>query len=354
MNRNLPKVAKNKNLVNPRDIMARAVLGLCLLPLIAAAADGEWQVPKTSFGHPDLQGVWTNATMTPFERPSQYGEQLVLTPELGKQMEENNPFERMKAMDSRPTDPDAPPPTAGQGVGGYNVFWMDPGTRVVQVNGEYRTSIISSPKDGQVPYSEQGRKAFTETYGRRSSQVGFDGPEIRGLGERCLVGFGSTGGPPMLPVLYNNHYQIVQTPDHVMIMVEMNHDARIIRLDDAHRPAAMKPWLGDSVGHWEGDTLVVETINFHPGQTVRAATRHRLYVPATAKITERFTRTGPDSILYQFTVEDEEAYTQPWTGEMPMYATDKHIYEYACHEGNHSLPGILGGARQEEREGKRE
>ncbi|MGQ9427229.1 hypothetical protein [Gilvimarinus sp. F26214L] len=330
------------------------ILCLGLLPVASFAADGEWQVPKTAFGHPDLQGTWTNATMTPLERPERYGDQLVLTPEMGKKMEENSPFARLKEFDSRPTDPDAPPPAAGAGVGGYNAFWMDPGTRIVQVDGEYRTSIISSPKNGRIPYTDDARKHLRETFGRRTSEIGYDGPETRGLGERCLVGFGSTGGPPMLPVLYNNHYQIVQTPDHVMILVEMDHDARIIRLNSEHRAPELHPWLGDSVGHWEGDTLVVETVNIHPTQEIRASrSDYAIYIPPAATVTERFTRTGPNSILYQFTVEDDEAYTESWTGEMPMYTVDKPIYEYACHEGNYSLPGILAGARQEEREGKR-
>ncbi len=319
----------------------------------AAAAD-DWKTPKTSFGHPDLQGTWTNATMTTLERPAQYGKQRALPEEVGRQMEENNPIERMKEMERKSiTDPNAPPPPKGAGVGGYNVFWMDPGTRLAKVNGEYRTSIISSTEDGKVPYSKEGAKTFRDSYAYRTGPEGFDGPEARGLGERCLVGFGSSGGPPMLSVLYNNHYQIVQNEDHVMIMVEMNHDARIVRLNDEHYPDVITPWMGDSVGHWEGDTLVVETINTNPKQAIRAATRHRLYVPGTAKIVERFTRTGPNEMLYQFTIEDEKAYTEAWTGEMPMYRAEGEIFEYACHEGNYSLPGILRGAREEEAEGKR-
>ncbi len=325
------------------------LLGIAVIAIALPVNAADWKTPKTAFGHPDLQGIWTNATMTQFERPSQFGEQKVIPDEVGKKLEENNPFERMKEFDSRPTDPNAPAPKAGN-VGGYNAFWMDPGTKVARVNGEYRTSIVASTKDGKVPYSEAGSKAFRDSYARRNSDIGMDGPEIRGLGERCLVGFGSSGGPPMLSVLYNNHYQIVQNKDHVMIMVEMNHDARIIRLNSEHSPDVIKPWMGDSIGHWDGDTLVVETINQHPAQVIRAATRHRLYVPETAKITERFTRTGPREMLYQFTVEDDEAYTEAWTGEMPMYATDEHMFEYACHEGNYSLPGILAGAREEEKE----
>jgi len=337
-----------------KRIILCGILGAALLPFNSFAASDGWQTPRTPFGQPDLQGTWTNATITPLERPTQFGDQLVLTPEMGRKMEENSPFARMKAFDSRPTDPDAPPPPAGGNIGGYNAFWMDPGTRIVQVNGEYRTSIISSPKDGQIPYTKAAREYMAEAFGRRTSEIGYDGPEVRGLNERCLVGYGSTGGPPMLSVLYNNNYQIVQTPDHVMIQVEMNHDARIIRLNAEHRAPELQPFLGDSVGHWEGDTLVVKTININPLQEIRGVwSDYAIYVPPTATVTERFTRTGPNSLLYQFTVEDDKAYTQAWTGEMPMYTVDQPIYEYACHEGNYALPGILRGARQEERKGKR-
>ena len=181
--------------------------------------------------------------------------------------------------------------------------------------------------------------------------TGYDGPEQRPLGERCMVGFGSSGGPPMLPVLYNNNLQLVQNEDYVMIVVEMNHDARIIRLDSEHLGDEFSPWLGDSVGHWDGDTLVVETVNFHPQQSFRFAIKHVLYMPPTAIVTERFTRTGPDEILYEFTVEDDLAYTQPWTAQIPFRTAEGSLYEYACHEGNYALPGILAGARREEREG---
>ena len=163
-----------------------------------------------------------------------------------------------------------------------------------------------------------------------------------------MVGFGSSGGPPMLPVLYNNNYQIVQNENYILILAEMNHDARIVRLNDEHKDNRFKPWLGDSIGHWERNTLVVETINFHPQQSFRFAIKHSLYLPQTAKVIERFTRSDQDTILYEFTVEDSNAYTQPWSAEIPFRKTESPMYEYACHEGNYALPGILGGARREE------
>ena len=175
-----------------------------------------------------------------------------------------------------------------------------------------------------------------------------DHPEERSLGERCIVGFGSSGGPPMLNVLYNNHYQIVQSPGFVMIMVEMNHDARIIRLESEHNPDEMRPWLGDSIGWWEGDTLVVKTKNHHPQQKFRAAIRHQILIMDGAEVTERFTRTSDNEILYEFEVNDKKAYRDIWKGEMPLRATDAKIYEYACHEGNYAMANILAGARAEE------
>ena len=153
----------------------------------------------------------------------------------------------------------------------------------------------------------------------------------------------------MINVLYNNNYQFVQSPGVVAIVVEMNHDVRIIRLGGKHPPANITPWTGDSIGHWDGDTLVVETTNMHPGQSFAFEFRHRFYVPPTAKVTERFTRISKDQIFYEFTVEDAVAYKQPWRGEMVFDATEGPVYEYACHEGNYAMPGILGGARSDEK-----
>jgi hypothetical protein len=172
------------------------------------------------------------------------------------------------------------------------------------------------------------------------------------VAERCIIGFGSTGGPPMINVLYNNNYQIVQTPDHVMIKVEMNNDARIVRLDDGHQPAAMERWLGDSVGRWEGDTLVVETRNFHRGESVRPYFNNTFYVSPDAVVTERFTRWSDDEILYEFGVEDPGVLERPWRAEMTLTRAEGPVYEYACHEGNYALPGILAGAREDERQGR--
>jgi hypothetical protein len=170
----------------------------------------------------------------------------------------------------------------------------------------------------------------------------YDGPESRPLGERCIMSFSSSAGPPMLPLLYNNNYQIVQTKDSVSILVEMVHDTRVIRINGKPRPSNIRQWMGDSIGHYEGDTLVVETNNFYDQQTFMGASPSR-------KIIERFTRIAPNKILYRFTVEDPTTYAQPFTGELAFNTAQGNMYEYACHEGNYALPGVLAGARADER-----
>jgi hypothetical protein len=225
---------------------------------------------------------------------------------------------------------------------------MDPGERLAVVNGEIRTSVIVEPEDGQLPYSEQGRANFAAAMQQRQS---YNGPEVRPLGERCMVGFGSSGGPPKLPVLYNNLTQIIQTKSHVVLLAEMNHDARIVRMNSEHQDPPLYPWLGDSIGYYEEGSLVIETTNFHGQQGLRSSLEHRFYGSQQMKVTERFTRTSDDTVLYQFTVEDAANYSQPWSGELPMNANGERLFEYACHEGNYALPGILAGARRADAEG---
>jgi len=279
----------------------------------ASAADAQWQAPRTPWGTPDLQGTWTNASLTSLERDDLFKGKATLSDAEAAEFERTNAFALFSAADAKPTDPSVQS-KASSDPGGYNAFWLDPGTRLATVKGEHRTSFIVEPTNGKVPYTPDGLKAFQAA----RAGMNFDGPERRALGERCLLGFGSTSGPPMLPDVYNNNYQIT-------------------------------PWMGDSVGHWEGDTLVVETTNLNPGQKAHYGIKQRFYLPPTGKVTERFTRVGEKEILYQFTVEDGTTYTQPWKGEVPLRQTDDHIYEYACHEGNYSLPGILAGAREQEK-----
>jgi hypothetical protein len=306
-----------------------------------------WTMPRTPDGKPDLQGSWSNATLTPLERAE--GTPLVMTKEQVVAREKGfaDRVERL-AADS---DPDRPaPPKGGDGstgaagmVGGYNNFWIDPGDRVAVVNGEPRASLIVDPPNGRVPPTtpesrQRGQARLAMAKGRGQ----YDHPELRPLAERCLMSFGSNAGPPMLPnYFYNNNYQIVQTKDHIMILVEMVHDVRMIRMGGQRLPKQVRPWMGDSIGRWEGDTLVVETTNFHPMQQFRGASEN-------LKVTERFTRTGPDQILYKFTIDDPSTFTAPWSGEVPFNRTEELIYEYACHEGNYALSNVLSGERNRE------
>ncbi len=316
----------------------------------AASASGQWVVPRTPDGRPDLQGNWSSATLTPFERPRDQGP--VLTWEEVERLEGRAAgyIERV----SRPSDPNrTAPPQGGDGstggagnVGGYNGIYMDRGSRVAVVNGEPRSSLITRPADGRVPSRTPEATQEAAEYRELMRQFGpYDHPEVRPLGERCIVSFGRNIGPPMLPNgAYNNNYTIVQTPDHVLIMAEMVHDARIIRIGDGPRlPANVLPWMGDSWGHWEGDVLVVETTNINPVH------RYRGTSPENMTVIERFSRVDEETVLYEFTVDDPTTYTEPWGGQVPMKALHDRLYEYACHEGNYALSNILSGARYQER-----
>ena len=329
---------------------AASFLGLCIAvtafgvvaPAVAqapASTSGDWVVPRTPDGRPDLQGNWSSATITPLQRPE--GQDLVLSWEEVEAREGRaaNFLERV----SRPSDPDRLAPSAGGGVGGYNGIYIDRGDKVARVYGEPRSSLITHPANGRTPEltpEAQARRAERREF--RSQFGSYDHPELRPLGERCLVSFGSNAGPPMLPNgFYNNNYTIVQTPDYVVIMAEMVLDARIIRIGDGPRlPDHIRPWMGDSWGHWEGDVLVVETTNIHP--------LHR-YSGEKMKVIERFSRMAEDAILYEFTIDDPSTYTEPWGGQVPMMALNDRLYEYACHEGNYALSNILSGARYQER-----
>jgi hypothetical protein len=310
------------------------------------AAEASYITPLTEFGVPDIQGTWSLATQTNLERPDRFEGKLAISEEEAILIE-MRVRARMEAS-NRPSDPNREAPSAGQNVGGYNTFWMDPGEQLAVVAGEIRTSVIVEPEDGQLPYSEQGRANFAAAMQQRQS---YDGPEVRPLGERCMVGFGSSGGPPKLPVLYNNLTQIIQTESHVVLLAEMNHDARIVRMNSAHQDPPLYPWLGDSIGYYEEGSLVIETTNFHAQQGMRSSLEHRFYGSQQMKVLERFTRTSDETILYQFIVEDPTNYSQSWSGELPMNANGERLYEYACHEGNYALPGILAGARRADTEG---
>jgi hypothetical protein len=333
-------------------------------PAKKPAAAGPRAVPRMPDGHPDLQGTYDLATLTPLERTA--GSPLVLTEEAAKRLESQVATQKDQLAAPIAGDRSAPP-SGGDGspgpygnVGGYNNFWLDPGSHYTSIDGQKRASLLIDPQDGRLPpLTADGQKRRTsDAYSRRPTSdqgareddPGFEGPEayndpeIRPLAERCLVGFSSTSGPPILPTyFYNNLHQIVQTPDHVLILTEMVHDARVIRMNAQHAPPTVRKWLGDSIGHWDGDTLVVETTNFTDKTRFRGSTEN-------LKITERFTRIDGRTLRYQFTVEDPDTWTRPWTAEYAWPATPDLLYEYACHEGNYALGNILRGARLKEKE----
>ncbi len=363
------------------------VLGCAIVPAVpvsgqAPAAKGApaataktkpWVVPRTADGKPDLQGNWTNETQTPLERMGG-GQSTTLTDAQATAIEQR--AQLVEETRDKPSDPNraAPPKGGGSGgfsvagersfieliseaaggaVGGYNGFWLDPGLSVIRIDGVARSSIIIDPPNGRLPgLTDAGKKRLAEIAARGKKFGEFDHPEMRPLADRCMLSFGSNAGPPMLPnYFYNNNYTIVQTRDHVMILTEMNHDARIIRIGaKEHGPANLRPWFGDSIGRWEGDTLVVETTNIHPMQLDQTSILWAYRgASENLKVTERFTRTGPDTIKYRFTMEDPATFTAPFTGELPFNRIDEMVYEYACHEGNHAMTNILSGERSKEK-----
>ena len=317
-------------------------------------------IPRMPDGHPDLQGTYDLATLTPVERPA--GQPLVLTDEQAKKLEQQV-ADRSSRADAPIAADRTAPPKGGDGspgpygnVGGYNNFWLDPGSQYTMIDGQKRASLIIDPPDGRVPPltpAAQQRNAArrlttTSDQQTREDDPGFEGanayddPEQRPLGERCIVGFGSTSGPPILPTyFYNNLHQIVQTRDTVMILTEMVHDARVVRIGGTHLPRSIRKWLGDSIGRWEGDTLVVDTTNFTEHTRFRGASEN-------LHVIERFTRLDARTLRYQFTIDDPTTWSKPWTAEYAWPLTDEHIYEYACHEGNYALGNILRGARLKE------
>jgi len=326
---------------------ACAALNVALGVILVCAAAAS----NAADSRPDLEGTWTNASLTRLERPALYGDRKVLTTKEAEAIEKKN--SDLVALGNKPTDPKATvkdlPADCSDGRGNncnYNAAWTDPGNTVMRVQGEPRSSFITFPVNGRLP-------AFTpEAIADGSSVHRYgpplppglrmnDNPETRALGERCLTSFAYSAGPVMLPLLYNNVYKIVQGKDTVAIEVEMVHDVRIIRLNAVHRSDGLRPWFGDSVGHYEGDALVVETTNFPQQQPFLGSWKN-------LKVTERFSRTGTDHILYQFKVEDPTVWTQAWGGEYEFSKAGGMLYEYACHEGNYALPGILAGARAEE------
>ena len=286
-----------------------------------AAAD-DWELSHTAWGDPDLQGVvWSFATITPLERPAVYAGRDRLTEE-----------EVVALNADALTRGDQPPPPGDPGA--YNAFWFDRGESTG------RTSLIVDPPNGRIPFTPDGRQRLDE----RRALLGrpAHGPEDRSPGERCV--HHTKAGPPMSAGGYNNHLRVFQAPGHVVIWTEQNHDARIIPMDGRPPVAgAIRQWMGDSRGRWEGDTLVVETANYN-GKAYYQGSTHAMH------LVERLTRTGADTLEYEYTVSDPASYTRAWTASITMTPIEGDLYEFACHEGNYGMEGILAGARADERE----
>jgi hypothetical protein len=298
--------------------------------LVIGQAKKPGTIPRTPDGKPDLQGTWSTSTLTPLERPAELADKPVLTEQEAKDYE---------ARLLRDLNRDRRDGTAAADVGrAYNEFWFERGSNVVQSR---RTSLIVDPPDGKIPAltpEAQKRQSALDDYRKQHPA---DGPEDVNLASRCILW--GTAGPPMVPANYNNNYQIVQTKGYVSILVEMIHDLRIIPTDGRpHLPPNVRQWMGDPRGRWEGDTLVVETTNFTNQTNFRGAGENM-------RLIERFTRTDADTIIYEFTVNDPESFTKPWTVQIPMKKTTETLFEYACHEGNFAMEGILRGARAGEK-----
>jgi hypothetical protein len=293
-------------------------------------------MPRLAIGQPDLQGVWTNASNTTLRRPPNRA--LVMNDAEAAAARAANPSNIRQATDD---NQDANTQLTGKDLSsgrGYNAFWIDPGNNYANVMGTWRTSWIVEPANGQVPM----RRDRAGSMGPRRVGSGYDNPEERNLNERCFIL--GTSGPPIGNYLYNNNLQIIQSPDHVVIVSEMIHDARIVRLNARHMPPELDRWMGDSVGWWEGDTLVVETINMNSQGGSSAP------ISPSGKIIERFTRYNEHQITYEFEVNDPTLYTQVWKGQMGLNESPG-MYEYACHEGNYGLHGILAGGRTNDARG---
>jgi len=316
-----------------RTSLSTVAAVVVIVSLSAVPAVAQSDAPRTAWGQPDLQGVWDFRSITPLQRPERLENQEFLTEEEAAELEQ-----AAVARDAAAWDREARRTEAGGNVGAYNNFWMDRGQKAV---GTRRTSLIVDPPNGRMP--EQTTAARERAGVRRDyrREHPADGPEDFSNGVRCILGFNA--GPPFTPSAYNNNMQLFQTPDHVVVVTEMVHTARIIPLDGSpHLPSNVQQWSGDSRGHWEGETLVVETTN-HTDKT-----RWRGSTP-DMRLVERFTRVDAETLLYEFTVTDPTTWTAPWTAAVPLLLNPEPMFEYACHEGNYSMGVMLAGTREEEK-----
>ena len=313
---------------------------MAAVAVLAAVAGGASAGDRHAAAHPDLSGLWTSTSLTELQRPAG-----LTSPTLS---------DADAAAYARRHIAEIHAERDNVGGRGSEVDYWNLGDRLARIGGHARTSWIVEPADGRLPYSPAGLAARAR---ETAAHANADNPESRNVSEQCLVAGWAAAGPPMMNSPYGDEYQIVQTRDAVAIVMETIHDARIVRLiarppgGDArdpgrHLPASVRPWMGDSVGWWDGATLVVETTNFNPGDALKLPTD--LYISADARVIERFSRAGPVDLLYEFTVEDPATFTRPWRAQMAFQRSKGPMFEYACHEGNYSLPGILAGARHEE------
>jgi hypothetical protein len=318
-------------------------LGVFFLVLAATSASGQtpaktWTPPRTADGHPDLQGIWTNATLTPLQRPAEFANKPILT------KQEAAAYEKRRIREGNVDRPE----NRKQGdPGAYNQAFWDRGTHVVKSR---RTSLVVDPPDGKIPPFTPDAQARFERAHAETARHPADGPESRNLSERCI--WFSGDGPPLLPEPYNNNYQIVQSPGYVAILAEMNHQTRIIATNSGEAPLVnVNQWQGESRGHWEGDTLVVVTSHLRFNHMSRFGVAYDGMSDENLRVTERFTRTAPDTISYRATVDDPTVYSKSWTIEETLAKTAGPVFEYACHEGNYGMVGILDGERAKERQG---
>jgi hypothetical protein len=329
----------------PSPLIANGKLPGCVLGFVVLASlnlwgQAAWTVPRTPDGQPDLQGTWSNATVTPFQRPAQLGTKQFFT------AEEAAAFAKQRVIQGNTDLVEGERGESDLARRAYNNFWTDRGTRVSKT---MRTSLVMDPPDGRVPpFTPEAQKIFDASRAQLAAHPA-DGPEDRYLTERCIL-FGAAG-PPMLPEPYNNNYQIVQNRGSVAIVVEMNHETRVIPVDGSpHLPSQIRQWTGDSRGHWEADMLVVDSTNFRYNNQSRFGVGYLDgMTDQNLHVVERFRRTDPDTIIYQATVDDPSVYTKPWTVEISMARRAGRLFEYACHEGNYAMADMLSGARAAEK-----
>ena len=318
-------------------MLGRCALALALLLATAASAQ-TYKPPRNAYGQPDLAGLWDNDSQTLLQRPKAFTT-LVATPEAAAAYEKKGQDRYAKVIG--PVDPNAPAPDEGK-VEDDDRFERPAG--MARVRGEIRTSHIVDPADGRLPYTTAARALAEKAL--KDEEI-YDHPEGRPFDERCLLGGGGGVAPPIIP---RTHLTIVQTRDHVLLLGEDNHEARIVRLGGQRRHPAERPWMGDPVGRWDGDVLVIETANLNPNDRWRWNAGEWIMLTPAARITERFVRISAKELLYTYVVDDPGAYTQPWRGEVPFRATAVRLFENACHEGNYALGNILAGGRASDRE----